>query len=151
MEVSYHRMLSNVPSVELEMLYFQKELVTISSSRRHHTFKTQEDSVANEGALTFPARVKLFSSCTILVIHLSRSRPLNGLFRQQLTPCSCKMLVNLPSNAEIVFVLVCRSAHFTRSTMWVPNRSQMMACQTRQESLPYCQCSQVLCCLSACC
>lgn len=112
---SYHSMSSSVPSVELEMPHFLNGRTTISSGRLRHASKTQEDTVANEAALTFPAGVRLFSPSIVQLLHLSRIPSLNGLLRQ--TSSGCRMLVN-PPGITAISVFVWRSACFARSARW---------------------------------
>ena len=114
-------MSSSVPSMELEILHFLNDRVTISSGRPRQASKTQEVTVVEEGAFTFPARVKLFSPLTIHVVHLSLIQSLNGLFRH--TSNGCSMLVN-PPGITATSMLVWRSARFTGSARWARNESQ---------------------------
>ncbi|XP_074610339.1 uncharacterized protein LOC141864459 isoform X2 [Acropora palmata] len=99
-------MSSSVPPMEFEISHFLNEWANISSARPRHASKTQE------GAFTFPARVKLFSPSTIHVIHLSRIQSLSGLFRQ--TFSGCRTLVNL-LGITAMSVLVWGSACFRGS------------------------------------
>ena len=114
-------MSSSVPSMEFDMPHFLKDHATFSSGRPHHASRTQEETVANEAVLTFPAGLRLFCPSTIQVVHRSQSQSLNGLLRQ--TSSGCRMLVSLPGITAIS-VLVWRSARFTGSTRWAQNESQ---------------------------
>ena len=115
-------MSSSVPSVEFEIPHFLNDLTTISSGRSRHASKTYEATVVNEATLTFPARVKLFSASTIQVVHLSRTRSFNGLFRQ--TSSGWRTLVN-PPGMTATSVLVWRSARFTGSARWARKACQI--------------------------
>ena len=71
--------------------------------------------LSKEAAFTFPAGVKLFSPSTIQVVHLARTRSLNGLLKQ--TSSGWRTLVN-PPGMTMTSVFVWHSAHFTGSARW---------------------------------
>ena len=113
--------LPSVPSRAFEIPHFLKERFTISLESSCHDSLTHWQTVTRDAARSWPPGVNVFSPLIIQVIHFSRKRSLNGLFKQ--TSRGWTRLVR-PPGITAVAVLFSRSCCFTVSVRWALNESQ---------------------------
>ena len=110
-----HTKSSSVPSRAFEIPHFLKEHSTISLESSCHYSFTHWQTVTRDAARSWPPGVNVFSPLIIQVIHFSRKRSLNGLFKQ--TSRGWTRLVR-PPGITAVTVLFSRSCCFTVSVRW---------------------------------